>query len=162
MRKYIILVGHGAVPSDVPRDMVEQFKRLEARSPASSEALEADRRLRAWPRTPKTDPYQAGLEKIAAALQKEIKGRLVLVAYNEFCAPSLEEAFEVAATNGANEITVIPTMFTRGGIHSEKEIPGILEKLSKIYPQISIHYVWPFDLKTVVKMLAAEVSRVGS
>ena len=87
---------------------------------------------------------------------------MILEAYNEFCAPSLEESFETALERGAREITVIPTMFTRGGIHSEKEIPDILVKLSKLHPQIAIRYVWPFDITTIAKMLAAEISRVES
>jgi sirohydrochlorin cobaltochelatase len=162
MHKCVILVGHGAVPADAPRSLVEEFKRLEARAPGSLEMIEADRRLRTWPRTPQTDPYKVGLEQIAAALQEEIKDCLVIEAYNEFCTPSLEEAFGMALSKGARDITVIPTMFTRGGIHSEKDIPEILAKLSKLHPKISVRYVWPFNLAAVAGMLAAEVSRVES
>ena len=162
MKKCVILVGHGGVPSDAPRNLVEEFKRLEARAPGSPEMLEADRRLRALPRTPQTDPYKAGLEKISEALRKEMPDSMVLEAYNEFCAPSLEESFEIALERGMREITVISTMFTRGGIHSEKEIPDILAKLSKLHPQIAIRYVWPFDLTTIAKMISSEINRVES
>jgi sirohydrochlorin cobaltochelatase len=160
MRKYTILVGHGAVPKDAPKSLVEEFKRLERTSPGSSELREVDRKLRNWPRTSQTDPYKEGLEKIAESLQKRMPNHSVLEAYNEFCSPSLEEALEFAARQGAESITVIPTMFTRGGIHSETEIPEIIEKFSKERPQISTNYVWPFDLETIATMLAEEINRV--
>ena len=40
-------------------------------------------------------------------------------------------------------------MFTPGGIHSEREIPEIVEKLRLKYPQVQIKYPWPFDLNQV-------------
>ena len=160
MRKYTILVGHGAVPKDAPKSLVEEFKRLEKTSPGSSELREVDGKLRNWPRTSQTDPYKEGLEKIAESLQKRMPSHSVLEAYNEFCSPSLEEALELAARQGAESITVIPTMFTRGGIHSETEIPEIIEKFSKERPQILTNYVWPFDLETIATMLAEEINRV--
>ncbi len=160
MKKYTILVGHGAVPKDAPKSLVEEFKRLEKTSPGSPELKEVDRKLRAWPRTPQTDPYKEGLEKIAKSLQKQMPDHSVLEAYNEFCSPSLEESLEFAARQGADSITVIPTMFTRGGVHSETEIPDIIKKFSKERPKISTNYVWPFDLETIAKMLAEEINRV--
>ncbi len=160
MKKYTILVGHGAVPKDAPRALVEEFKRLERVSPGSPEFLEVDRKLRAWPRTPATDPYKIGLEQILAALQKQMPSHTTIEAYNEFCSPSLEEALEFAAQDQAETITVIPTMFTRGGIHSETEIPEIIRKFSEDHPRISINYVWPFNLEALAKMLAEEISRV--
>lgn len=162
MRDCVILVGHGAIPSDAPRDLVENFKRLEASSPDSPETLKADRRLRLWPRTPQTDPYQAGLKKIAESLRKELTNATVLEAYNEFCSPSLKEACQAAMDGGAKTITVIPTMFTRGGVHSEKEIPDILSKFSQLHPEVSVHYAWPFDTKTIATLLASEITRVNS
>ncbi len=160
MKKYAILVGHGAVPKDAPKSLVEEFKRLERASPGSPEFMEADRKLRAWPRTPETDPYKDGLEQIAASLQKQMPDHLVTSAYNEFCSPSLEEALESAAQNNAETITVIPTMFTRGGIHSETEIPEIIRNFSKKRPEISTNYVWPFNLEIIAVMLKEEIHRV--
>ncbi len=160
MKKYTILVGHGAVPKDAPKSLVEEFKRLERVSPNSPELREADRKLRAWPRNSETDPYKEGLERIAASLQKQMSDHVVIEAYNEFCSPSLEEALDFAAQKNADSITVIPTMFTRGGIHSETEIPDIISKFSKTHPDISTNYVWPFNLNVIAQMLAEEVVRV--
>ena len=51
------------------------------------------------------------------------------MAYNEFCAPTLEESVEELIKKGATHITVTTTMFTPGGSHSEVEIPEILDHL---------------------------------
>jgi len=159
MDRCVILVGHGGVPTDCPPALVSEFKRLEAaaRGRMTPELAEADRKLRAWPRTARTDPYKAGLENIAAALERKM-GEPVLPAYNEFCAPSLQDAFADAARRGARSITVISTMYTRGGIHSETEIPQILEELRRAHPGVDARYVWPFDVDAIAAFLAGEIA----
>lgn len=160
----VILVGHGGIPSDCPPGLVAEFKRLEAASKGepSERLAEADARIRSWPRTPRSDPYKPGLEAVAEALRRELKDRLVLEAYNEFCDPSLEKAMESAIDRGAKEVTVITTMYTRGGVHSEKEIPRILDGLRRRHPGVAIRYAWPFRLQTLAGMLASEVLRAES
>ena len=156
--KCVILVGHGGLPSDCPPELVAEFKRLERQGPSA--ALEAsDAKLRAWPRTPQSDPYKPGLEAVAAALQKKLAGELVLTAYNEFCAPSVEQAVSDAIGRGAKTITLISTMFTRGGVHSEVEIPRLVDALRRAHPGVELRYAWPFELDGIAAMLAAEVRR---
>ena len=89
----------------------------------SDEEYELDQKIRPWPRTPETDPYQAGLEKLATHLKHLIGKIQFSTAYNEFCTPTLEEAVEKQIAEGATDITVVSTMFTPGGSHSEYEIP---------------------------------------
>lgn len=162
MKSCVILVGHGGVPRDCPPALVSEFKRLEAASKRAPtpEFLAVDRRLRDWPRTPETDPYKAGLEAIADALRRRLPQERVLQAYNEFCAPSLTDALKSAASAGAQRIRVISTMFTRGGGHSEKEIPQILEAFRKENPSVRVSYAWPFDLDAVAGFLAGELERL--
>ncbi len=158
--KAVVLVGHGAVPTDCPPRLAAEFKRLEAeakKSGPSPRFLEVDAELRRWPRTEKTDPYKKGLEDIAATLRRKLPERVVLTAYNEFCAPTLEEAIENAVGQGAKDIDVITTMFTRGGLHSEAEIPEIVKKESAKYPGVAIRYAWPFELDEVAKFLATHL-----
>jgi sirohydrochlorin cobaltochelatase len=160
--KYVILVGHGGIPSDCPPSLVAEFKRLEsaAKDRPSKELAQADAKLRNWPRTPQTDPYKTGLEAVAEALARRLEDHTVVQAYNEFCAPGLEEAFEGAVVAGAVEITVISTMFTRGGVHSETEIPEIVARLAGQHPKIEVRNVWPFSLDAVSIFLESEVKRV--
>ena len=81
------------------------------------------------------------------------------MAYNEFCAPTLEESVEALIKQGATHITVTTTMFTPGGSHSEVEIPEILDHLRPQYPAVELRYAWPFDLELVAHTLAEQVKR---
>jgi sirohydrochlorin cobaltochelatase len=163
-KRGVILVGHGGVPSDYPRELLARQKALEGKRRAqrgdpTDEEVELDRRIRGWPRTPETDPYQAGLESLAAHFQRLLDVDLFKVAYNEFCAPTLQEAVAALVAQGASEVRVVPSMLTPGGSHSEYEIPETLTELRAKYPGVKLRYAWPFDLEQVAAMLAAQISR---
>lgn len=157
-KKGVILVGHGGIPKDLPRDIVIRFKGLESSrkkigGPPSEEERKLENRIRSWPRSPENDPYQAGLESLAESLRPLLSGAGLVLAYNEFCAPTLEDAVEEMVRAEVVEITVLPSMLTPGGVHSEVEIPETLEKLRKQFPKISFRYIWPFDMDRVAGML---------
>ena len=160
----VILVGHGGIPKGCPQELIAKLKRLEAQrraagTPMSTEERELDTRIRQWPRTPETDPYQSGLEAVATRLRTNLGDVLFAVAYNEFCAPTLEESVEQLIRKGATHITVTTTMFTPGGSHSEVEIPEILDHLRPQHPEVELRYAWPFDLKLVADTLTEQVER---
>ncbi len=162
----VILVGHGAVPRDCPRELVTRLKSLEGRrraigEPPGAEERELDARIRAWPRTSATDPYRAGLEALADALRPRLGGTALAVAYNEFCAPTLEDAAEALIGAGVRRIVVVPSMLTPGGVHSEIEIPEAIAALRGWHPGVDVRYAWPFDLAAVAGLLAAQVARAG-
>ena len=162
--KGVVLVGHGGIPKDCPQDLVTKLKRLEAQRRAakqqpSQEELELDQKIRRWPRTKETDPYQSGLEAVGAMLRPHLNGMLFAMAYNEFCAPTLEEAVEDLVKQGATSITVLTTMFTPGGSHSEVEIPEILDHLRPLYTTVELRYAWPFDLQLIAKTLSEQLRR---
>lgn len=163
-KKGVVLVGHGGIPKDCPQDLVTKLKRLEAQRraaklPPSQEETDLDRTIRRWPRTEATDPYRSGLEAVAAQLRPLLDGILFAVAYNEFCAPTLEEAVEDLINQGASQITVTTTMFTPGGSHSEVEIPEILAQLRPRHPGIELCYAWPFDLHLIAETLFQQLRR---
>ncbi|ALA56586.1 sirohydrochlorin chelatase [Nitrospira moscoviensis] len=160
----VVLVGHGGIPRDCPQELVTRLKRMEAQRRAakllpSAEEIELDTKIRRWPRTDTTDPYRLGLEAVATALRPHLGAALFAVAYNEFCAPSLEEAVEDLVAQGAAHITVVTTMFTPGGSHSEIEIPEILERLKTQHPGITLRYAWPFDLEQIATTLLQQLKR---
>lgn len=162
----VLLVGHGAPPKDFPRDLVSRLKALEGRRTATSGAMgdeerELDAKIRDWPRTAENDPYREGLLALAEALRAKLGGAPLFVAYNEFCGPSIEVAVADAIAHGATSITVIPSMLTPGGVHSEVEIPAILAELRAAYPAVTLRYAWPFDLQHVAGMLADHAREIG-
>jgi len=163
-KKGIVLVGHGGIPKDYPGDLVTKLKRLEAQrkaggQPMSAEELELDTKIRMWPRTPETDPYKAGLEALGAEMRPMVDGALFALAYNEFCGPTLAQAAEDLINQGAQSITVVSTMFTPGGSHSEFEIPELLKELRKQHPSVIFNYAWPYNLTQVSKMLIEHIAR---
>ena len=48
-------------------------------------------------------------------------------------------------------------MITRGGSHSEREIPEELEALRIKYPNVEITYAWPFDMDAFALFLSNHV-----
>jgi sirohydrochlorin cobaltochelatase len=162
--KGIVLVGHGGIPKDYPGELVTKLKRLEAQrraagQPMSAEELELDTKIRTWPRTPESDPYQAGLEALGSHMKPLLNGALFTLAYNEFCGPTLQEAVEDLIKQGAKTITIVSTMFTPGGSHSEYEIPEELEELRKHHPDVKLNYAWPYDLSKVSQMLMEHIAK---
>lgn len=163
----IILVGHGAVASDTPKHLVSELKMLETQRRArglfemSAREIELDKLIREWPRTRETDPYKWGLEKLAERMKTKLNGKRLIVAYNEFCAPSLKDAITELVGEGIKQITLLTTMFTPGGVHSETEIPEILQIMRQRFPDLALDYAWPFDLDYVADFLSGHLERVG-
>jgi sirohydrochlorin cobaltochelatase len=161
--KAVILVGHGGIATDTPPELVAELKQLESTrhrrgdpEPTAREA-ELDKKVREWPRTAKTDPYKSGLEAVAAKLEARLGSRRLAIAYNEFCAPSLRDAVAALVGEGAETITVVTTMFTPGGSHSELEMPAEVEQLRREYPTVEIRYAWPYRLDRIADFLAAHL-----
>src|SRR5579862_5740616 len=100
MKTALLLIGHGSPASDTPREMVRELKHLEEdrqrkKLPEMTrEERELDHKVRSWPRTAQSDPYQQGLEAIGASLTQRLPAWSVALAYNEFCAPSIDEAVD--------------------------------------------------------------------
>ena len=160
MKQAVILIGHGGIPTDFPVDKVGRLKALETerqrlKTPISPEEQALDHEIRTWPRTPKTDPFCFGIQAIAQKLAQKIPDKKLVIAYNEFCGPSIPEAAETLISNDFEQITLLTTMFTPGGIHSEFEIPKITRELKLKYPQVQIIYPWPFDLEQVAHFYSA-------
>lgn len=169
MREVIVLAMHGAPPKDFPpREMAELFGlhvRLEhaagpERAGLEQRHAELDARMRAWPRTAQNDPFWAGAQDVAEHLGRAT-GVDVIVGFNEFCAPTLDEAFDRAAARSAEKVIVITAMMTRGGEHSESDIPAAIDRARGRHPGLSIFYAWPFEAADVAQFLAGQIARLG-
>ena len=99
-----------------------------------------------------------GFERLAAALRQRLPERPVYVAFNEFCAPTIEQAVATAVMAGARDIAVVTTMITPGGSHAERDIPEALERARAEHPDANIHFVWPLDLHSVADMFCVALS----
>jgi len=152
-------------PKRLPaRDLLTKQKSLESQrrasgTPPTPEESALDGRIRHWPRSPQADPYQAGLQALAGHVKAALNGELFAIAYNEFCAPTVEEAVEGLIAEGAEEIVIVPSMFTPGGGHSETDIPETLAALRTTYPEVTFRYAWPFNLGEVASLLVQQLRR---
>ena len=162
IKKAVILVGHGGLPSDMPSEIVEKFMRvhkgrIKSGGPITEHEIELDTSIRKWERTPENDPYKTGLESLAAHMEPMLEGHILRTAYNEFCYPAIEDAVEELAKESVKKIIIVTTMITRGGSHSENEIPEELSALSLKYPGIDIQYAWPYDMDVFASFLTTHI-----
>jgi sirohydrochlorin cobaltochelatase len=170
MKTVIVLAMHGAPPLDFPEQELAEFTNLRARlahtfgtseTAAHRRCAELEAKLRTWPRTSRNDPFYAGSLDLAVQLRRA-SGRKVVLGFNEFCGPSLDEALDQAAGPSAEKIIIVTAMMTRGGEHAEQDIPEAVERARQRHPKETFVYAWPFPLSEVAEFLTAQVGRAIS
>ncbi len=163
----VVLAMHGAPPGDFPRPEFAEFMSLHGRvghgHGTLNESLklryaELEKKMRAWPRNAQNDPFFAGSEGLAERLSLET-GLEVILGFNEFCGPSLDEALDRAAAADAEAIVVVTPMMTRGGEHSEADIPAAIERAKARHPGKKIVYAWPFSAGDVACFLSSHLKK---
>ena len=168
MSVVVVLAMHGAPPNDFPPEELAELMGLHAALGRASDEeghalerrhAELEAKVRNWVRSEKNDPFWAGSNALARALQ-QATGDEIIVGFNEFCAPSLDQALDEAAARGPEAVVVVTPMMTRGGEHSEADIPNAIERAVRKYPRINFRYAWPFDPADVARFLAAQLERV--
>jgi sirohydrochlorin cobaltochelatase len=161
-KQAVILIGHGGLPSDIPKELVEDFmkvhkQRVRMKTSITSKEKDLESLIRNWERTPESDPYKSGLEKLAAHLAPKLENYILKTAYNEFCFPSIEQAADQLAEEKVTEVILITTMITPGGSHSESEIPEEVDALRLKYPNMNFQYAWPYDLDIFSNLLSDHI-----
>lgn len=165
----IVLAMHGAPPLDFPRGEMTEFMGLHARLGHRSGGeedgslrrrfIDLEAKLRAWPRTGQNDPFYAGSQDLAEQLRKE-SGLEVIIGFNEFCAPTLDDALARAAERNAEKVIVITPMMTRGGEHSAIDIPEAIRRVRQKFPGQKIVYAWPFPTEDIARFLSSQITRL--
>jgi sirohydrochlorin cobaltochelatase len=169
MKTIILLAMHGSPPRDFPRPEAAEFFRLHAQieqgAPPGANLKEVEARyaalearMRAWPRTPENDPFHAASLALGEQLS-QITGDTVVVGFNEFCAPTLDEACDMAIAQGADQVIFITPMMTRGGEHAEQDIPQVVKRAEQRHPTKRFRYAWPFEVSDVARFLAEQVEK---
>ncbi len=161
MTSAILLAMHGAPPRDFPHHETAELFGLHARMHAvkgpERDGLarrhdEIEARMRSWPRTAENDPFWAASLELGELLERET-GLRVVVGFNEFCGPSIEEAVDLLVRGGARRIVVTTPMMTRGGEHSEVDIPAAIHRAREAHPGVEMEYAWPFEPADVAAFL---------
>jgi sirohydrochlorin cobaltochelatase len=169
MKTVIILAMHGSPPKDFPKAQVALVVGLHMWLERASGPVLAmieryhtrlDARIRTWPRTAENDPFHTASQELAAQLSQET-GCEVIVGYNEFCAPSLDQALDQAAVQRAERIIVVTPMMTPGGEHAEEDIPESIQHARERHPGTTFVYAWPFKVEDVAQFLAIQVEQIS-
>jgi len=168
MKTVIVLAMHGAPPRDFPRREMGEFFSLHARvgHAAGAEGTELERRyaelhakMRSWPRSAQNDRFWAASHELADHLSRAT-GHEVVVGFNEFCGPDLDEALGQAVAQDVERVIVLTPMMTRGGEHAEVDIPAAVQRAQERHPGVPIKYLWPFEYTHVAQFLAEQIGRV--
>ena len=167
MKTIVVLAMHGAPPLDFPLEEMREYFQLQGRERQHSHSAgdsarfkELETRMRNFPRTESNDPFWRGSRELAEELEKACR-LPVLVAFNEFCAPSLEEAFDRAAESGAQKVIVVTPMMTRGGEHAESDIPASIDRGRQRHPGLTFIYAWPFPPEDIAAFLAKKIKSIS-
>ncbi len=160
----VVLAMHGMPPSDFPRKELSDWSTLHSQLTGNipnkeviqKRYLELDEKIRQWPRTRENDQYFFASKDIADAFNKT-SGLEVFLGFNEFCAPSLDEALDRACQE-SKHVTVITPMMTRGGSHSEIDIPEAIRKAKANHSETIFNYVWPFDVGGIAQFLMDQMN----
>ena len=163
--KIIVLAMHGTPPNDFPKDEAAHFFRLhrQVHSGEATEALkrrhdELEDKMRNWPRTSQNDPFFVESHNLGSQLKMET-GYEVIVGFNEFCAPSLDDAFDQAVEKGASSIIVVTAMMVGGGKHAEVDIPAAIKRAQIKYPRILFYYVWPYETTSLAQFMNDHIKK---
>ncbi len=160
-KQVIVLAMHGVPPKDFPRLELMEYFRLSFKAEENPSSLspaerirldELEKKMRSWPRNEGNDPFYAGSIKIARALAS-LAGCEVILGFNEFCSPSVEEALELACLRQPEIIFVLTPMLTPGGEHAAQEIPASIDKVKARHPEIEFFYAWPFEPEEIASFL---------
>ncbi len=162
----IVLAMHGSPPKDYPSADLKEFFKLRMMHEVGGSFPQAmyhkydklHTKMRDWPRTADNDSFWNASNKLAEELSR-ITRKKVVVGFNEFCSPSIDEALENAALTEVDEVIVITPIMTPGGEHSEIDIPESIERVQERNPNVSFRYAWPFELTEVASFLAEQLSR---
>jgi sirohydrochlorin ferrochelatase len=166
MKTILVLAMHGAPPNDFPKNELAELMNLHNRMEHSNGAdrgvdqkryLEIKAKVCNWPRTAANDPFYAGSTELARQLES-ISGIPVVLGFNEYCAPTLDEALEQSISQ-AEQVFVITPMMTRGGEHSEQDIPNAIYRAQQFHPDANIKYIWPFEVSSVARFLTEQIQR---
>lgn len=160
----IVLAMHGGIPNDFPKAELHRFFSLHEQGTQLPEAKQLEQKLRHWPRNQSNDPYYWGSVQLQKALQK-VSGLPVILAFNEFCAPSIEEAIlQAVEQRKARVVLLITPMLTPGGNHSEKDIPAAIQKAKQQIKSsgVTIQYIWPIPVEETARFFLQQIHQFNT
>jgi len=156
MNVIVVIVMQGTPPRDLPQYVKHIYS--SERESLEQRYAELDKKIRNWPRTEHNDPLFATSQQLSVLL-KQVTGYEVIVAFNEYCSPSVREAIDLAIKRGADKVVVTTTIMTCVGGQSEIDIAAAIERAQAQHTGIPIVYAWPFEISEVARFLTTHITR---
>ena len=86
----------------------------------------------------------------------------VRVAYLQFAKPELPDTIKESVRNGAKKIIIHP-YFLISGMHVTKDIPEMIKKAKKMYPDVEFVYTEPLGIhEKLVQVIAERIKTAGA
>jgi sirohydrochlorin ferrochelatase len=100
------------------------------------------------------------LDAVAARVRERMPDRLVRTAHLDLAAPSIPEAIDACAAEGAGEIVLAP-WFLSPGAHTVRDLPRIAQEAAQRHPTVRILCAAPlgFD-ESLVDVLLERLASV--
>ena len=152
----LVLAMHGTPPVDLPNLIMMEFMMAKAGMGERAKYKKLEKKIRDWPRTEK-DAYWDGTRKVGEEMAK-MTGSKVIVGYNEFCAPSMAEAFDEAIQGKAKKVLVLSPMWEHANPHSDSDVPIAIRRAKKKYPDVEFVYAWPYSYERTVGFLRDQLA----
>ena len=94
------------------------------------------------------------LEAVAARVRERLPERLVRTAHLDLAKPSIPDAIDACAEDGAGEVVLLP-WFLSPGAHTARDLPRIAREAARRHPGVRIACAAPlgFDEKLVDVLL---------
>lgn len=154
-----VLAVHGTPAIDLPAQEMMKFMMLKYMGGTSGKDTaqrtkrlhEQDEKIRNWPRTDE-DAYWTGTKKLREVLEKMTDSK-VMVGYNEFCGPSIEEVFKQAVKEKAKKVLVVSPMWEPDNPHGGYDVPQAVRRAKRKYPEVEFVYAWPYSYDKIVSIL---------
>jgi len=107
--------------------------------------------------------WSASLSALAQAMHTHAGHVSVRTAFLELQTPTLLEALEAAAAEGARRVHVVPVFWAAAG-HIENELPPILAQFNARHPQVAVRVLptlseLPGMLEFIARTVAESVNR---
>jgi sirohydrochlorin cobaltochelatase len=80
------------------------------------------------------EPFDA----VAARVRAALPGGRVALAFLELMAPTLAEAVDRLAAEGASAVDIVPLFLGSGG-HVREHLPALVEALRRVHPGTALH-----------------------
>ena len=137
---------HGLPPSDFPEEQFAEYMGLRAKSRSGDVIVDTEseerhatleKQIRYWPRTRLNDPFYTASRDIAQQLSTDTHCPVIL-GFAEFCAPDLDEAFDEAISEGAEQIVVVTPELSHEGAYPDLDVNQAINRAKERYPEIRI------------------------